>query len=78
MPILTFYIDLDPNEGLSRIANRIKYDRLDQESMSFHETVRNGYLELVHMYPERLVKINGHQSLDVITNEVLKIIKKKL
>jgi dTMP kinase len=78
MPELTFYIDLDPNEGLGRIANRSKYDRLDQETMLFHEKVRNGYLELVKLYPNRLVKINGHQSLEAITKEMLEIIYKKL
>lgn len=75
MPDLTFYIDLDPKEGLGRIAHRTKYDRLDQETMLFHEKVREGYLLLVEKYPNRLVKIDGHQSLASITKTMLDVIK---
>jgi dTMP kinase len=77
MPTLTFYIDLDPKEGLGRIAHRTKYDRLDQETVRFHEKVRAGYLELVKRYPDRLVMIDGHQSLETITQTMLTIIKER-
>ena len=78
MPELTFYIDLDPKIGLKRIANRFDLDRLDQENIAFHEQVRNGYLKLVDMYPKRLVKIDGTQSLDAITKIILKTIERIL
>jgi dTMP kinase len=78
MPDLTFYIDLDPQEGLKRIAGRDKYDRLDREAIIFHERVREGYLKLLDMYPNRLVKINGHQSLEVIKTQILSIIRERL
>jgi dTMP kinase len=78
MPNLTFYIDLDPKIGLSRIANREKYDRLDQEDFSFHEHVRNGYLEIAKMYPDRIVTIDGTKSIDLITFEIVSKIKEFL
>lgn len=78
MPDLTIYIDLDPKIGLDRISNRGNLDRLDQENIFFHEKVRNGYLKLVETYPDRLIKIDGTQSLKEITSEVLKHIEKRL
>jgi dTMP kinase len=78
MPNLTFYIDLDPKEGLGRIASRQKFDRLDQESLAFHQKVREGYLKLVEMYPNRIVKIDGTQTLEDITIFVLEKIKSSL
>ncbi|MCR3905960.1 MAG: dTMP kinase [Tenericutes bacterium] len=78
MPNLTFYIDLDPKVGISRISNREKYDRLDQETFSFHEKVRQGYLKIAKMYPDRMVTINGDQPIEVITNQIIQKIKETL
>jgi dTMP kinase len=78
MPDLTFYIDLDPEIGMSRIEGRTKYDRLDQESKNFHQEVRKGYLEILKMYPNRIVKINGNQSIEKISSEIMSIIKEKI
>ncbi|MCF7931661.1 MAG: dTMP kinase [Acholeplasmataceae bacterium] len=71
MPDLTFYIDLNPDVGIKRISKRIKYDRLDRESASFHDLVREGYLEVSEMYPNRIRQIDGNQPLDDITEEIL-------
>jgi dTMP kinase len=78
MPDLTFYIDLDPNIGIKRIKGRSKYDRLDQETNAFHDKVRSGYLELLTMYPNRIIKIDGNDSIDNITSLIIKTIKEKI
>lgn len=78
LPDLTFYIDLDPNIGIKRIKGRSKYDRLDQESNKFHDKVRLGYLELLNMYPNRIIKIDGNDSIENITNLIVKTIKEKI
>lgn len=78
MPDLTFYIDLDPEVGISRISNREKYDRLDQETRQFHMDVRKGYQTIAAMYPNRIVTINGNQSIDQICNEIEAVIRQKL
>ena len=78
MPDLTFYIDLDPKVGISRIANREKYDRLDQETFDFHTKVREGYLEIANMYSSRIVVIDGNQTIEEITNQIVKKIEEKL
>ncbi len=78
MPDLTFYIDLDPNIGIKRIKGRTKYDRLDQETNVFHDKVRSGYLELLELYPNRIVKIDGNDTIEHITNLIIKTIKEKI
>lgn len=78
MPHLTFYIDLDPEVGLSRIAHRDKYDRLDQEAFDFHTKVREGYLEVAKRYPKRIITIDGTLSLESITEIIYQEILKRL
>lgn len=78
MPDLTFYIDLDPAVGMSRIANREKYDRLDQETVQFHQRVREGYLKIAKMYPKRIVTIDGSLSIEEIKRQIIEKIREKL
>ena len=78
LPTLTFYIDLDPKIGLDRIKNRKKSDRLDREELKFHNKVREGYLEVAKLYPERIVKIDGTKSIAEIAIIVIVEINKRL
>ncbi len=78
LPDLTFYIDLDPKIGLSRISNRDKYDRLDQETFNFHEKVREGYIDLVSMYRDRIIMIDGNQPIEAIKNLLISKIQARL
>jgi dTMP kinase len=78
MPDLTFYIDLDPEVGMKRISNRDKYDRLDQETKDFHLNVRKGYHEVAKKYPNRIITIDGNQTIDAIIDEMVRIIESKL
>ena len=54
MPDLTVFFDINPAEGLARIAknNEREMNRLDKENVSFHEKVYEGYKELIQRYPE--------------------------
>jgi dTMP kinase len=76
LPDITFYIDLEPEVGISRISNREKYDRLDQETLAYHRLVRKGYLEVVKRYPDRIIVIDGLKSIDAITMDVIAAIRR--
>ncbi len=78
MPDLTFYIDLEPEVGISRVVNRKKYDRLDQETIKYHHLVRKGYFEVVKHYANRVMVIDGSNTLDEMYEEILQVIKQKL
>lgn len=68
MPDLTLFFDIEPKEGLQRImANKDRErNRLDIETIHFHEQVYEAYNQLLHKYPDRYVSINAKQSLDEV------------
>lgn len=72
MPQVTFYFDLDPKMGLERIHknNGREVNRLDLETIEFHQKVREGYLLLVERYQERIVKIDASKPLQEVYDEV--------
>jgi dTMP kinase len=76
MPDLTLYMDVSPDVGLSRIAKATEREinRLDLEKHSFHEKVREGYMQLLKQYPERITLINAEQSPELVFNDVLSAI----
>jgi dTMP kinase len=78
LPDVTFYLDVLPEIGLTRIRKRDDLNRLDKEEKSFHEKVREGYFKLLSMYPERIVKINANDTIEVSFNEIMKVLDKKL
>lgn len=71
-PDLTLYLDVDPELGLKRIMEneRREVNRLDLESMSFHQKVREGYLEVLNRFPQRIVKINANENLENVFEQV--------
>lgn len=74
-PDLTIYLDVDPEIGLRRInenADR-EVNRLDLESLAFHQKVREGYLELERRFPARIVKINANQNRDEVFEDVKQV-----
>lgn len=79
-PDLTLLFDLDPEIGLGRInadKNR-EVNRLDLEKLSFHKAVREGYLKLAKMYPERFVIIDASKSKEEVVAQTLKAIEERL
>jgi len=48
LPDLTILLDIDVNKGLARIAKRGQLDRLERANISFHQRVRQGFLEQAH------------------------------
>ncbi len=62
-PALTILLDLPPEVGLARFEGR---DRLEGESLAFHERVRAGYLELAAAEPERFVVVNAELPAEAV------------
>lgn len=71
LPNLTLFIDVKPEVALKRLSNRNKSDRLDLESVKFHEDVYEGYLKVCEMYPNRIKKIDGNQNLDKVCKDCI-------
>ncbi len=69
-PDLTFLLDLPVEVGLARIKNR-NLDRLEQETLSFHEKVRRQFLSIANKYPSRYIVLNGESQPEIIHRQIL-------
>lgn len=74
-PDLTILLDIDPRIGLQR---QQKKDRLDQESLEFHQKVRQGFLDETKQEPERWKVIDASLSLEEVSSQVYEIILKHI
>ncbi|MDR4934821.1 dTMP kinase [Rossellomorea marisflavi] len=77
MPDLTLYFDIEPEEGLNRINQHKgrEVNRLDLESVGFHHKVREGYLELVNKYPNRIQVVDASRSVTAVADAAYEIVK---
>lgn len=78
LPDVTFFIDVTPEVGLKRIVQRGELNRLDKESIDFHQRVYDGYVSLCDIYPERIVRINGEQEKEAVAQDVIKAVFERL
>jgi dTMP kinase len=67
-PTLTIIIDLPAEIGLGRLKSR---DRLEAEPLAFHERVRNEFLQIASMDPERYLIVDGKQSIEEIHEQII-------
>ncbi len=67
-PTLTIIIDQPAEIGLARLKSR---DRLEAEPLAFHERVRNEFLQIASLDPERYLIVDGTQSIDDIHEEII-------
>jgi len=80
-PDLTIVLDLDPSDGLKRVLERggkNSLDRLEQESINFHQKVRNGFLELAKQEPNRIKIYDARKKVEEINREIINDILKIL
>ena len=67
-PTLTIVIDLPAEIGIGRLKNP---DRLEAEPLAFHERVRQEFLQIARVDPERYLVVDGTQSIDAIHKEII-------
>ncbi|WP_449601900.1 dTMP kinase [Paenibacillus sp. Marseille-Q9583] len=80
MPDLTFYLDVDPEIGLSRIAanQEREVNRLDLESLSFHKKVREGYQLLAQANPERIVVLDANRPIHMVEQDIVRTLEERV
>lgn len=80
MPDLTFYLDVDPEVGLSRIAanGEREVNRLDLESLAFHQKVREGYQLIVKSDPQRIVVLDANRPIHIVEQDIVRTLKERL
>ena len=78
LPKVTYFFDVRPEVGLARIQGREKIDRLDLETMDFHQKVYEGYKEVCKLYPDRVKPIDGERTIEEIVEDIYNDIKNNL
>lgn len=73
----TFLLDIDPKVGIPRSRGKIQDDgqvnqetRFENLDFSFHEKVREGYLQIAKQNPERIFTINADMKIDAVFAEI--------
>jgi len=80
-PSLTFLFDLPAERGLRRALRRMtgipenaREDRFEQEGLTFHEKIREGYLSLARQEPERFRVLDAVGDIASIHREVCRLL----
>jgi dTMP kinase len=66
-PHLTVVLDLEPAAGLGRFAER---DRIEGESLEFHQRVRAGFLRLAAEAPDHYLVLDARAAIEEIAAQI--------
>ena len=81
-PDLTLFFDIRVDEALRRMAdrdeNQTKKNRMDDETAEFYTRVRNAYLGIAKLEPQRFRIIDAMGSIEEISVRVFEIVEKFL
>jgi dTMP kinase len=55
-----------------------EWNRLDARDLAYHQRVRNGFLELIKLEPERWHPLDAHQSVDDLSEAIWRIVEPQL
>lgn len=66
-PHLTVVLDLEPHTGLGRFEER---DRIEGQSIEFHQRVRQGFLDLAAADPEHYLALDARAPVDEIAASI--------
>ena len=72
-PTLTIILDLPAEVGLARLDSQ---DRLEAEPLAFHERVRQEFLNLANVDPERYFVVNALQTREQIHTQIVDRVSK--
>lgn len=73
MPDVTLFFDIDPKKGLERISANAEREknRLDLETIEFHEKVYEGYQLIKSRFPDRFQTVNADRTREAVYADVL-------
>ncbi|MBI3434650.1 MAG: thymidylate kinase, partial [Proteobacteria bacterium] len=80
-PDLTFILDVPAEVGLARAGRRRggdAPDRFEQETLDFHEKLREAYREIAENEPQRCVLVDATRGKDIVTEAIWNIVNARL
>jgi len=69
-PDLTFLFDVPVEISIERLKDTRTMDKFEREERSFHQTIRNAYLDLAQSFPQRFHVLNGTHAIEAIQDEI--------
>ncbi len=83
-PDRTFVLDINPEIGLQRSFERLNASgknvsegRFEAMDLDFHRRLRNGFLEIARMNPDRCIVIDATKSLQLIHQKIVSFLDEK-
>jgi len=73
-PDLTVVIDLPAEAGLDRARQAGEADRIERETVAFHERVRAEFLRLAEREPRRVKVVDGTQGVDDVAADIRRLL----
>jgi dTMP kinase len=82
-PDLTFLLDVETERSINRMSNRsdankIKIDRIESRDFTFHDKVRQGYLELAKVNSRVVIIKATQKTIKEVQAEMIHILEAKL
>lgn len=82
-PDLTLFLDCPIELGLSRAQHRVNEqqdlnDRFEQETILFHQRVRDRYLQIAKEEKERFIVLDGTGTIEEVEKRILNLLKPTL
>jgi dTMP kinase len=82
VPDLTVYLDLSPEQSQARRLQASlfgeEFSRIDQEKLTFHQRVQQGYRDLMAAEPQRWTTVNAAQLMENVQLEIRAVINAHL
>lgn len=79
LPDLTLLLDVEVKEGLQRRVDSGKVDRLDGEDTSFHDKIRDAYLQTAKSDTTgRWVVVDANKDVSAVAEDIWKVISQKM
>lgn len=79
-PKVSFIMDLPVEIGLERaISSNVEFkggDRMEQETIEFHQKIRDGFLKIAEDYSHRCVVLDATKSIEELHKEVKEVVAK--
>ena len=81
LPDVTLLLDIPVAAGFERLQIRnagaqIQKDRIERETLTFHERVRDGYLDLARRWPDRIRRIDTAGVFAEVHEELWRVVKR--
>lgn len=75
-PDLTIVFDIDAETSLARVGST--KDRMESSGIEFFNRVRDGYLKIAALEPNRIKVLDATKSIDEVQQDVIELINSKL